>query len=63
MVSMHNDVLHTHTLTNDRNYTINHHWPRPGVTVAAVKGMYNKMLSQEKPAASATPTNGQKNGA
>ncbi|RYN84148.1 Chromodomain helicase [Alternaria alternata] len=45
------------------NYTINHHWPRPGVTVAAVKGMYNKMLSQEKPAASATPTNGQKNGA
>ncbi|KNG48688.1 chromodomain helicase [Stemphylium lycopersici] len=44
-------------------FTINNHWPRPGVTVPAIKGMYNKMLSSEKPAASATPTNGQKNGA
>jgi chromodomain-helicase-DNA-binding protein 1 len=54
---------HTYILTGDRTFTINHHWPRPGVTVAAVKGMYNKMLSSEKPAVSAAPTNGQKNGA
>ncbi|KAL6155911.1 ATP-dependent DNA helicase Hrp3 [Exserohilum turcicum] len=45
------------------SYTINNHWPRPGVTVPAIKGMYNKMLSSEKPAASAAASNGQKNGA
>ncbi|KAL7772143.1 hypothetical protein CFE70_002096 [Pyrenophora teres f. teres 0-1] len=44
-------------------YTITNHWPRPGVTVPAIKGMYNKMLSSEKPAAGTTATNGQKNGA
>ncbi|KAI0572138.1 Chromo domain-containing protein 1 [Pyrenophora tritici-repentis] len=43
-------------------YTITNHWPRPGVTVPAIKGMYNKMLSSEKPASGATGTNGQKNG-
>ena len=57
-------------LTSNRSYTINNHWPRPGVTVPAIKGMYNKMLNSEKPATSATTTtttttttNGQKNGA
>ncbi|EMD61660.1 hypothetical protein COCSADRAFT_96653 [Bipolaris sorokiniana ND90Pr] len=45
------------------SYTINNHWPRPGVTVPAIKGMYLKMLNSEKPAASSTATNGQKNGA
>jgi chromodomain-helicase-DNA-binding protein 1 len=52
-----------HTLIDDRTYTINNHWPRSGVTVPAIKGMYLKMLSSEKPAAGAAPTNGQKNGA
>jgi chromodomain-helicase-DNA-binding protein 1 len=40
---------------------INNYWPRPGVTVTVIKGMYNKMLNSEKPGASAQ--NGQKNGA
>ncbi|KAF1837555.1 hypothetical protein BDW02DRAFT_565846 [Decorospora gaudefroyi] len=44
-------------------FTISNHWPRPGVTVPAIKGMYNKMLSSEKSGAGAQPTNGQKNGA
>jgi len=44
-------------------FTINHHWPRPGVTVASVKGMYTKMVTSEKPGAAAAPTNGQNNGA
>jgi len=55
--------LHLHMLTSLRGYTINNHWPRSGVTVPAIKGMYNKMLSSEKPASGATATNGQKNGA
>jgi chromodomain-helicase-DNA-binding protein 1 len=42
-------------------HMINNYWPRPGVTVEVIKGMYNKMLSSEKPGASAQ--NGQKNGA
>jgi chromodomain-helicase-DNA-binding protein 1 len=47
----------------NRAYTINNHWPRAGVTVTAIKGMYNKMLNNEKPVASTAHTNGsQKNG-
>ncbi|KAF2866719.1 P-loop containing nucleoside triphosphate hydrolase protein [Massariosphaeria phaeospora] len=41
------------------NYTVEHYWPRPNVTVAAVKGMYGKMLSSEK---NGKPTKGQTNG-
>jgi chromodomain-helicase-DNA-binding protein 1 len=54
------------TANYDRAYTINNHWPRAGVTVTAIKGMYNKMLNNElKPAAGSAHTNGsgQKNGA
>ncbi|PVH98766.1 chromo domain-containing protein 1 [Periconia macrospinosa] len=29
------------------NYTVASYWPRPGVTVTQVKGMYSKMLSSE----------------
>ncbi|KAJ4367513.1 ATP-dependent DNA helicase Hrp3 [Neocucurbitaria cava] len=43
-------------------YTVNNYWPRQTVTVPAIKGMYNKMLSSEKPSASTPAINGQKNG-
>ncbi|KAF1944520.1 hypothetical protein EJ02DRAFT_94742 [Clathrospora elynae] len=41
-------------------FTVDKHWPRPGLTVTKIKGMYNKMLDSEKPGAQ--PTNEQKNG-
>jgi hypothetical protein len=50
-------------LIMNRAYTISNHWPRAGVTVTAIKGMYNKMLNQEKSAAGAAQTNGGQNGA
>ncbi|KAH7388799.1 chromodomain helicase-like protein [Pyrenochaeta sp. MPI-SDFR-AT-0127] len=46
-------------------FTVNNYWPRQSVTVPAIKGMYNKMLSSEmssKQGASTPATNGQKNG-
>ncbi|KAF1956241.1 hypothetical protein CC80DRAFT_71737 [Byssothecium circinans] len=42
------------------NYTVANYWPRPNVTVSQVKGMYTKMLSNEKKPSSST--NGQTNG-
>ncbi|KAF2856229.1 chromodomain helicase-like protein [Plenodomus tracheiphilus IPT5] len=44
-------------------FTVNNYWPRSSVTVPAIKGMYQKMLSSEKPGASSPPNNGVKNGA
>ncbi|KAF1840967.1 uncharacterized protein K460DRAFT_195645 [Cucurbitaria berberidis CBS 394.84] len=43
-------------------FTVNNYWPRQSVTVPAIKGMYQKMLSSEKPGAGTPSTNGQKNG-
>lgn len=46
-----------------RNYTVNNHWPRTGVTVTQVKGMYSKMRSSEmnnKQPATPQQSNGQK---
>jgi chromodomain-helicase-DNA-binding protein 1 len=64
MVSLFTNLLRI-TANYDRAYTINNHWPRAGVTVTAIKSMYNKMLNNEKPAAGSAHTNGsgQKNGA
>ncbi|KAG9199817.1 hypothetical protein G6514_007931 [Epicoccum nigrum] len=45
------------------NYTVNNHWPRTGVTVTQVKGMYSKMRSSEmnnKQPATPQQSNGQK---
>ncbi|KAL6702600.1 ATP-dependent DNA helicase Hrp3 [Coniothyrium glycines] len=44
-------------------HTVNNYWPRQSVTVPAIKGMYNKMLSSEKPGAGSPAANGHKNGA
>ncbi|KAF2637079.1 hypothetical protein P280DRAFT_492703 [Massarina eburnea CBS 473.64] len=46
------------------NYTVAHYWPRPNVTVPQVRGMYDKMLSQEKKSSSSNDksANGQTNG-
>lgn len=56
-------------LITHRAYTVNNYWPRQSVTVPAIKGMYQKMLQSEmngkqvvSNAASASVTNGQKNG-
>ncbi|KAF9696258.1 hypothetical protein EKO04_006107 [Ascochyta lentis] len=45
------------------NYMVNNHWPRTGVTVPQVKGMYSKMRSSEmngKQSATPQQSNGQK---
>jgi chromodomain-helicase-DNA-binding protein 1 len=42
---------------------VNNHWPRTGVTVPQVKGMYSKMRSSEmngKQSATPQQSNGQK---
>ena len=46
-----------------RNYMVNNHWPRTGVTVPQVKGMYSKMRSSEmngKQSTNPQQSNGQK---
>jgi len=44
-------------------FTVNNYWPRASVTVPAIKGMYQKMLSSEKPGAGSPSNNGIKNAA
>lgn len=43
-----------------RNYTVATYWPRPGVTVTQVKGMYSKMLSNETTARKQPPQSSEK---
>lgn len=45
-----------------RNYTVNNHWPRTGVTVPQVKGMYSKMRSSEMNGKQSSATPQQSNG-